>query len=269
MKSSKASLFFLLVLSIIMLFFIIHNLIVFAPGHLERWTSRIAYPLICLQKRVSDRVNNFLQWKMKHKGLLQEVDQLRSERDDVRAQLIEAEQQLAFANDIEEVVTFKKRYYDVSAVLGQVISRELSTRASYIYLDAGQNKGVVQDMIAVYKNCLVGRVQEVYPKYCKVILVSDPRCKVASFCTHSYATGIHEGTNRNITELNFVSHLQRMQDGDTVASSGSGTIFPRGFVIGRIARQERGDIYYTVEVKPCIDFKQLAYCYLINRDQLK
>ena len=269
MKSFKISSLVLIIFVVISLFFIIHNLMIFAPGVLERWTSRIAYPLLCVQKSVHEKVQSFSTWKSRQTELVQLIDQLKSERDELQAQLIEAEQQLTFANDIEEVATFKKRYYDIPTVLGQVIYRELSPCTSYIYVDAGDNKGIQQDMVAVYKHCLVGRVQEVYPAYCKVLLVLDPQCKVAATCAHTYATGIHEGTNGELSTLNYVSHLQRIEDGDMVVSSGQGTIFPRGFVLGRIKNQERNELYYHINVEPLLDFNLLPYCYIFSREQVK
>ena len=36
-------------------------------------------------------------------------------------------------------------------------------------------------MIAVFKDCFLGRVVEVYPWYSKVLLITDPGCKVAVY----------------------------------------------------------------------------------------
>ena len=67
-------------------------------------------------------------------------------------------------------------------------------------------------MIAVFKDCLVGRVVEVYPYYSKVILITDPTCKVAAICTSTNVKGIHEGMlSLTTTKLSFVNHLEEVK----------------------------------------------------------
>jgi rod shape-determining protein MreC len=133
-------------------------------------------------------------------------------------------------------------------------------------IDAGSSKGVEKDMVVVYKHCLVGKVTEVYPWYSKVVAITDRTCKVAVQCVNQKTTGIHEGTNDlGATQLKYVSHLEPIEVGDYLISSGEGLVFPRGLGVGQIVSCAQSGLYHVIEVKPLIDMQKIAYCTVIKR----
>lgn len=268
MKSSQLKKIIFIILAILTLFFILHNILVRAPGYLERMTARVAYPLLVVQKKIGDWGKSMAFARMRQHEYEQTVTALQQERDDIRSRLIAAEQQLAYVDETEELIAFKKRFYDVPAVLAHVLVKDISPHSSYVYVDAGERQGIKPDMVAVYKNCMVGRVHEVYPSYAKIMLITDQHCKIAATCVHTCASGIYEGTNGPLSRLNFVSHLQQVEEGDTVVSSGHGMVFPQGFALGVIKQVQPDGLYYQVTVEPLLDFAQLSYCYLLSRDTL-
>ena len=122
-------------------------------------------------------------------------------------------------------------------------------------------------MVAVHNTQLVGRVSEVFPYHCKVILITDSGCKVAAHTARSKAHGIVVGTNIiNTCSLSYVSHLQKINDDDMVLSSGQGLVFPEGFCLGRIAQHSVNGLCHNIDIKPLIDFTKLEFCVLLNRD---
>jgi len=63
----------------------------------------------------------------------------------------------------------------------------MSENAQFILVDGGSRQGVKKDMVALHNNCLIGRVDDVYPWYCKICLITDPACKVAAYCAKTGA----------------------------------------------------------------------------------
>ena len=58
--------------------------------------------------------------------------------------------------------------------------------------------------------------------------------------------------------MEYVSNLADVQVGDLVTTSGLDGIFPRGFVIGRVDRVERGaGLYREIRVRPRVDVAAL------------
>jgi rod shape-determining protein MreC len=138
-----------------------------------------------------------------------------------------------------------------------------------VFIDRGASKGVQPNMVALYKNCLIGRVSEVYPSYSKVLLITDKTCKIAALCGTTKSSGIHEGLNKkDYCTLNYVSHLCTLEEGELVISSGEGLVFPQGFGLGKIKSFTRKGLFYDVVIEPLVDLKNIEYVYIIQKGEL-
>jgi len=150
--------------------------------------------------------------------------------------------------------------------VGHIIFKHISEQAHYVLVNQGAAHGIETGMVAVYNNCLVGKVEEVYPWYCKVVAITDRSCKVAGYCESTKSAGIHVGSNQlSLTSLERVSHLEKVNDGDLILSSGEGLVFPQGFALGRIKEQKKEGLWYQIGVEPLIDLSKLSYCMFISK----
>lgn len=238
-------------------------------GLLEKFSATLTYPLIRLQNIVAYPIRSIGRSTKRRRVLEAEMAHIMHERDQLLARVIELESMMQFEEDAEELIAFKKRFYQIQASCAQIIMRQFSRQGHYIFVDKGSFSGITTDMVAVYKNCLLGRVIQVYPGYSRVMLITHKECKVAAQCPKTGAHGIHEGfNNSDISALNFISHLQQVYDDDFVMSSGQGLIFPKGFALGRIKNVVPAGLYHRIEVEPVIDFATIEYCYLLDKGQL-
>lgn len=247
-------------------FFGLHRFWAYTPGIVEHVVSYVNYPFLQFNAYATRTLHDFFAERSKSKELRYSVEKLEEQLIISQAQVIALESQLAFAKDTEEVREFAKRYETEQSILAHVLVRQMTEQQQVYIIDMGSNQGVTVDMVAVFKNCLLGRVATVYPTYSKIQLITDAGCKVAAFCGSTEAQGIHEGRN-NATEssLNFVSHLATICAGDLVVSSGSGMVFPRGFMLGSIKEAKIDGLYYAITVTPPLDLHAVEYVYLIKK----
>lgn len=232
------------------------------------WTGScvpyLSYPLLCFERRVVVPVTRWLEWR---KGVvhMQEVAQnLLEERNALLRDLIALRGTHNYLIDCQETRGFQERYAHDSTLAAQILLQHRSETAQYLFVDAGENRGIKKDMIVVYDNCLVGKVSEVYQHFSKVMLISDKECHVAATCADTAARGIHSGTNASdVAALEFVSHLETLKEGDLVVSQGEGLIFPRGFGLGRVKSFELDGVQYRVTVEPLLDFSLLKFCLIL------
>lgn len=232
----------------------------------ETAASYFMYPILVAQNAVVEPYKESLQRKQTVGELESVVSALRKERDDLVATVVQLEASLHYAKEIQEVIDFKQRYDYGDAIFVGVMTQHISDQGHYFMIDAGSEKGVKKDMVAVYKNGLVGRVVEVYPLYSKLQLITDKQCKVPACCTTTNATGIHVGDNQiGRTQLERVSHLAQLQVDDLVISAGQGLVFPQGFALGRIVSFTTQEILYDVVIEPLFDVRTIKYCYLIQK----
>lgn len=224
------------------------------------------YPVVLVQHSVVGPVKTFFKKRQERSVLERSLQNLRKKYYDLVENNIHLESLLSYHEQTTELIDFKSRYDSEKMITAQVLLKHMDDVAQFFLLGKGAQHGVVQDMVAVYKNCLVGRVSQVYPLYSKVILITDKSCKVAAHCAKTKSFGIHVGINSTeSTALQRVSHLCSVSEGDMVFSSGEGLIFPQGFALGKIKTASRNGIYFDVAVEPIMNMQEVGYCVLMQK----
>lgn len=251
----------LLVLSLIYLYF--NN------KYLNNLVSYIIYPVIIIEHRVFQPFINAIQLFSvsfyEKKDLVNQINSLKDENLYLLAKNVKLQSISNFYNDIKELVEFASKYEPNKFIVCQILAKHFEGQ-HYFFIDGGINKNIEPDMIVLYKNCIVGKISHVYPYYSKVVLITDVSSKISAYCNN--VNSIHEG-NGDIksTFLTFVDHLQRINVGDMVISSGQGLLFPQGYALG-IVKEVQADtgFYLKIKVEPCIDLLSLKYCLVLKKN---
>lgn len=226
--------------------------------------SYLVYPAVKVQNSLHEWLRDRELRLRDNAELINRIQTLEHECDMVREENIMLHSTGAYYDSVAEVISFKERYESQARILVQIIGRVLTDRDHYILVDAGKNRTITRNMVALYHNAIIGVVEEVYPRYAKVRLVTDKRCKVSVSCVGTGGSGIHKGTNNTqMTEIAYMSHLATVLVGDRVVSSGEGAIFPQGFLVGSIDSYERDGLYHRIAVVPAVDIATIRYCDLI------
>ena len=274
-KNNVVFLFVLLVIS----FFIFRQMVPVGSSAIQTISSAALYPLLRIQQKI---VTPIVQWFEQRATVQQLQDQLsilRKQNEELSASNIALQSVCSYVDETKALRNFNKRYDLTGGQVAQVLVRHFSSANNFFLVDAGSTHGIKKDMVAIYCNALVGRVVEVYPWYCKVCLITDAECKVAAFCvprncahqknSRKKASGIHEGINdAHQSVVQFVSHLETVEQDSLVLSSGEGLIFPQGFALGKVIQLHKGDLFYSIIVKPELDFNTLSYCTLIAKGDM-
>ncbi|MFA6066092.1 MAG: rod shape-determining protein MreC [Candidatus Babeliaceae bacterium] len=263
-QNSLISLRMFLIGSII--FFAASRLFVLRPGTVEHVTSYILFPVIMCEHHVIKPIKKMLENRKTIDELTTIIDKYRQDNSALLAENIALVSTALYLEDYKELYEYEQRYSQENVVQAHVIVQNFSQNMHYLLLDKGHHAGVKVDMVAVHNNCLLGRVVEVYPYYCKIILITDPSCKIAAVCAKTHAQGIHEGLHEfNATAFTFVSHLNNLEVGDMIISKGDGLIFPHGFGLGRIKSYKLNEFSYVVEIEPLIDVRSISVCSLVYK----
>ena len=110
-----------------------------------------------LNASISRALKNFFAERAASSALRTTVQTLEEQLITTQAKLISVESQLDYAKDTEEVRQFAQRYETEQSKLAHVLVRQLNDQQQSYLVDAGSNQGVTVDMVAVFKNCLLGR----------------------------------------------------------------------------------------------------------------
>jgi len=251
-----------------LVFFMAHRLLFFKPGILEQGASLIVYPFLKMQYLIVRPMQRFFAHRYSLAQLEAMVAALHAEKKELLAENIALHSSLWYGEQTKELIDFSARYGD-TLPCAQIIMKHISPHEHSFLIDYGSAHGAHVDMVAIYKNCIIGRVIQTYPYYSKVISISDPLCKIPVYCNHSRAKGIYEGTfDEHVGSLQYVSHLDSLSLDELVISSGEGVIFPQGFALGTIAWFESAGLHYSVLVKPLVSLEEIEYCCLLKKGAL-
>jgi rod shape-determining protein MreC len=234
----------------------------------EHLSSYVMYPLLIVQNNVIKPVKLFFERQKSVEELAALLKKTEREREELLAKNVVLQSCAYYADQTRDLAEFKERYEVKNAHLAHILLRQFSDQSHVVFIDRGASKGVQPNMVALYKNCLIGRVAEVYPYYSKILLVTDKSCKIAAVCGTTKSSGIHEGLNKkDCCTLNYVSHLCSLEEGELVISSGEGLVFPQGFGLGKIKSFVRKGLFYDVVIEPLVDVKNIDYCYIMQKGE--
>lgn len=162
--------------------------------------------------------------------------------------------------------------YDV--VNATVITRNKSYWYQTLTIDKGKKDGLKKNMVAITKNGLIGKLQNVtnHSSEIKLITANDINNKVSvSISTKDVdTTAILSGYDKesNLVLVNGVDSLVDVKKGDVVTTSGLGGMFPRGIYIG-IVEEITNDKYglsKTLGIKTNQDFNNIHYVTILKEE---
>ena len=115
-----------------------------------------------------------------------------------------------------------------------VIGRSADYWWQHVILNRGSRHGVEPGYVVSSPGGLVGRVMEVSPNTCRVLLISDLTSQVGAKVSRSRAMGVVQGQSNNQVVIEFFDKFPDVNVGDVVTTSSYSRLFPKDMPIGRI-----------------------------------
>ena len=175
--------------------------------------------------------------------------------------------------DMERPVPVDQDKFGIGGFLGLaaavVISRDYGTWSNTMIIDAGTNEGVAKDMPVITPSGVVGFISEAYPHSARVQLLTDPRTSIGAIVQRpeSRVSSVVRGNGNVPSEPQFVNIAKDADilEGDTLVTSGFGSIYPKGLYVGTIVSIHQNDndfVKYAV-IRPSVDFSKLEEVFVI------
>lgn len=161
-------------------FFVFRHFVMIGPRVVEMFSSSVLYPLLRIQKCIVEPITMWMERRVIINELEASLEHMRKEYERIFAENIALKSMDVYARETSELREYHKKYALRNACIAQVLARHFSDNNHFFLVDAGALQGIKKDMVALYCNAIVGRVTQVYPWYCKVSLITDVDCKVAS-----------------------------------------------------------------------------------------
>jgi rod shape-determining protein MreC len=113
---------------------------------------------------------------------------------------------------------------------------------------------------------LVGRVLSANSRTAKILLILDQRSAVGGMTQRSRDIGVVKGSESNYCYIEYLSNDADVKINDVVITSGLGSIFPKGIIIGKIVgiKKESHDLFQKVILRPEVDFTKLEEVFVVK-----
>lgn len=175
----------------------------------------------------------------------------------------------AFWSDEVEITqvldTLHRQQYDY--IPADVVNNTVHKQYNYITLNRGKLHGVEPDMAVVSSDGIVGIVNGVSEHYSTVISLLNKDFRVSARLKSSDHFGALKWDEVSFShaDLNDIPHHAKLQQGDTVVTSGLSPIFPEGLLIGTVSSfQIKDGNFFTIKVDLSTDFRKLKHVNLIK-----
>ena len=190
-------------------------------------------------------------------GVEEERDNLLRENkklEEIIAQYTEFERE---STRLRKLLNFGKTA-GFTSVGAAVIGRNSSSWVNSITLDKGEKHGIKQGYPVVDGHAIVGQVIAVTPSTSTVLLLTDSTSGIDAMIQSDRATGIVKGVGDGRLSMRYVVKSSVVKPGDKVVTSGLDGVYPKGRLIGTVARVEPPlDMFKRIEVKPGMDLFRL------------
>ena len=240
---------------------------------IEQTLRRIATPLENGIHTTGKQIGNFF-------GTFTEFDELQEENERLRQELTELntkihDQSEAMAENIRlrKMLEFKEQTREQFVLsAAEVIAENNNNLQHTIVLDKGTDDGVQNDMMVINYQGLIGRVINVLPKSCEVILITDRQGSVGARTYETRETvGVVEGRGSKYSYLRMI-HLPHDADivvGDTIVTSGLDGIFSAGIPIGTVIEivDEADGLTKEATIETFVNFYRLEEVFIVLATQ--
>lgn len=143
--------------------------------------------------------------------------------------------------------------------LAQVVGKDFTPWNQMVIIGKGSRHGVERDMPVSTHRGLVGRTVFVSDSVSKVLLITDIRSSVDSLIQRTRDSCVVVGYTPKLCNVKYLSVDADVREGDHVISSGMGGLFPKGLVIGTVARigKQTDGLFREAKVIPSANLTRL------------
>ena len=221
-------------------------------------------PMQKLFNYTAEAMDGFAAYFYRFDELVEENAVLREEVEELRSQIYDSTEREEMYAWMAGFLEMKRVRQDFKMMASSVTGRESGNYSRVLTLDAGSGAGVEVNMPVVTSEGVVGRITEVGAGWSRVTTVVESGTIIGAYVERTNEVGVCEGefglSGDGLLRMNYLKADTEAKVGDRVLSSGYGSVYPRGLVIGFIESMEvnpytRG---MSVTVRCAADFSELS-----------
>lgn len=232
--------------------------------------SYVLTPVESAAVHISEALSDFNGYFVSSKAMENQVEELQSELNDLRLQIVDYEKTKHKLEAYEDFLGVKEENPDFQFVSGEIILRDGTDFYGSFTLSVGSDDGIHVNDPVIYADNLIGVVATVSPKNCTVHTLFNPGVSVSAYEIRTrescYTESDYALTNEGYLKLSGLKKNTPVVSGGIVCTSGIGGIYPKDLVIGTV-REIRNDVTGLSSyglVTPSVDYSKLTDVFVIT-----
>lgn len=263
--------FFIICLTVV-LCLTVFSVVLSASGNawfLKDALNVISTPFRAVFNACADGLRGFTDYFTEFDRISKENEDLRAENEELKklqSDLEVLKEENAWLLDFLEI---KNKNTNFTFEDATVIGKSSGTAHITLTINKGSLHGIKEGMTVITGQGLVGKIEEVGLTTSEIICVNDVSSATGAIVERSALVGIVEGYDKNECRFLYTTGLSNFEDavvGDSIITSGIGSIYPYGIKIGTVTEVQIDDasrsLIATVEV--AVDFERISRVMIIK-----
>lgn len=218
----------------------------------------------------ADAVDGFVSFFTEFDRISDENEALKEEIAALRDRISRAEETEEMNEWLYDYLELKREHTDYKFVPATVTGGEGGNYMTVFLLDKGFAQGVRKDMPVVTDDGIVGYICEVGTTWSKAVTILETGGAVGAYVERSGEQGVIEGTfelsEDGLCKMSYLAEDADIQVGDRIVSSGYGSVYPRGLIIGTVesVEKDKQSRLLAVKVRPSADLAEIEKLMIIT-----
>lgn len=227
-------------------------------------------PAQSLMMKVTNAIDGFTDYFTEFDRLKAENEALKRELAEYKNKFYEIDNILKTNEWLYEYLELKREHTEFKLIDADIVGREVGNYMTVFTLNVGTDKGVTADMPVITSDGIVGYIAEAGPNWSKVLTIIESASAVGAYVERTGELGLVEGSfdlrGTGLCKLMYLATDSDVKVGDRVLSSGLGSIYPRGLVVGIVESIEPDQFSRTVTayVRPTANLEDLTRVMVIK-----
>ncbi len=197
-----------------------------------------------------ESLDGYAQYVYNFDKLVEENTRLKEEIDELKEEVYKSRELQEQYEWISEYLELKMQRNDFKFVDADVCGGESGNYSSVYMLDVGTADGIEKNMTVLSSGVVLGYISEVGKNWSKVTSILEASASVGVFVERSGVMGVLEGeyslSRDGICRMNYLEENADIKVGDRIVTSGYGSVYPRGLIVGYVESIENNEFSRTV-----------------------
>lgn len=227
-------------------------------------------PVQKLVYNISDNIKSGMTFFYTFSDVKKENEELKKKNIELENKLIDYDNFKSENERLSKILEFKNQRNDYNYVGAHIIGKSGGSFLDGYIIDKGQKDGIVQEMVVIAADGLVGQVTSVNSNWSIVQSIVNENIAVHAIVestreSSGIVKGYKDSNNNLLAKLWFLPMNSEIKEGDVISTSGLGKLYPKDIRIGKVisVEEDKVKVNKNAVIQPFVDFNKLEELFVI------